>query len=117
MIGRGSNGAVCEVLDRSSGVRAALKLLVGEDAELAARLEREGKALAMLAHPNIVAFVDSGHLADGTPYIATELIRGVSLRDLLDAGAVAPRRALAIVRQLLEALDHAHGAGMVHRDI
>jgi len=117
VIGRGSNGAVCEVLDRSTGLPAALKIVVGEDADLAARLEREGKALAMLAHPNIVALVDSGRNQDGMPYVATELIRGVSLRDVLDAGALAPRRALAITRQLLEALDHANGAGMIHRDI
>ncbi len=117
VIGVGGNGAVCEVLDRSTGLPAALKMLVGEDSDLAGRLEREGKALAMLAHPHIVALVDAGRCADGTPYVATELIRGVSLRDALAAGAIPPRRALAVVCQLLEALDHVHAAGIIHRDI
>jgi hypothetical protein len=117
VIGRGGNGAVCEVVDRTTGLPAALKVVTAEDADLAGRLDREGKALAMLAHPNIVALVDVGRGNDGTPHVATELLRGVSLRDVLDAGALAPRRALAITRQLLEALDHVHAAGMIHRDI
>src|SRR5437764_10145104 len=116
-IGHGANGAVYEVIDRSSGQPAALKVLVGDDPDLAGRLEREGKALATLAHPNIVALVDAGRQPDGTPYVATELIRGSSLRELLDFGALPPRRALGIVRQLLEALDAAHAAGMIHRDV
>jgi serine/threonine protein kinase len=133
VIGTGSNGAVCEVLDRKTGEHAALKMLVGEvddfpvepgasrsalgaDADLAARLEREGKALGMLAHPNIVELVDAG-TANGSPYVVTELIRGVPLRDVLERGAMPPRRALNIVRQLLEALHHVHGAGMIHRDL
>jgi eukaryotic-like serine/threonine-protein kinase len=116
MLGQGGHAVVCEVMDRTTGLPAALKLLVGEDADLAGRLDREGKALALLAHPHIVALVDAG-VADGTPYVATELIHGTSLRDVLVAGPIAPRRALAITRQLLEALDHVHAAGMIHRDI
>jgi serine/threonine protein kinase len=117
VLGTGSNGAVCEVSDQVTGRYAALKLLVGEDAERAARLEREGKALSMLAHPHIVELVDVGTLEDGSPYVATELVRGVSLQDEIDTTVIAPVRALAIVRQLLEALHHAHGAGLIHRDV
>ena len=117
VIGQGGNGAVCEVLDRSTGRRAALKMLVGENAELAGRLEREAKALEMLGHPHIVAFVDAGRSPDGTPYVVTELIEGVSLRTILDTDAMAPRRALAIIEQVLEALDHVHAKGIIHRDI
>ena len=117
VIGRGGNGAVCEVVDRTTGRSAALKMIVGEDADLAARLEREGIALGMLGHPHVVALVDAGRTAEGTPYLATELVRGSSLRDVLDHGAIPPRRALGIAQQLLEALVHVHGAGMIHRDI
>ena len=116
VIGQGSHGAVCEVLDRTTDERAALKILIGDDADLMARLEREAKALAVLAHPHVVALVDSGH-HDGKPYLVTELIAGNALRSILDSGAIAPRRALEITRQLLEALDHVHAAGIVHRDI
>src|SRR5262249_35460664 len=117
VIGQGGNGAVCEVVDRSTGLPAALKMLVGDDADLAGRLEREGKALAMLEHPNIVTLVDAGRGADGRPYVVTELLSGVSLRVVIDTGALAPRRALAIVQQVLEALDHVHSRGIIHRDI
>ena len=118
VLGHGGGGAVFEVVDRSSGQPAALKTLVADDADLAARLVREGKALALVAHPHLVALVDAGETAEGTPYVVTELLHGRSLRDLLDTDpALDPRRAIAIVRQVLEALDHVHGVGMVHRDI
>jgi serine/threonine protein kinase len=117
ILGRGGNGVVCEVIDRTTKLPAALKMLVGPDPTLAARLEREAKALGLLAHPHIVALIDTGTLASGSPYVVTELIRGRSLRDLLDWEPIDPPRALAIARQVLEALAHAHGAGVIHRDV
>jgi len=117
LIGSGGGGAVFEVMDRQTEQPAALKMLVAEDKDLAARLVREGKALSLVAHPNLVALVDAGETADGTPYVVTELVNGRSLREVLDTETIPPRRALAIVRQLLEALDHVHAAGMIHRDI
>ena len=117
LIGSGGGGAVFEVVDRTSEQAAALKMLVAEDKDLAARMVREGKALSLVAHPNVVALVDAGETADGTPYVVTELVHGRSLREVLDSETVPPKRALAIVRQLLEALAHVHDAGMIHRDI
>jgi eukaryotic-like serine/threonine-protein kinase len=117
ILGRGGNGVVCEVVDRTTQRAAALKMLVGDDPTLAARLEREGKALGLLAHPSIVALVDTGRLASGSPYVVTELIRGRSLRDLLDWEPIDPRRALAIAHQVLDALEHAHAARVIHRDV
>ena len=117
MIGRGGGGAVFEVIDQSTGRPAALKMLVGEDPDLSARLVREGKALGLVAHPHVMALVDAGETDDGTPYVAYELIHGRSLREEMDATTIEPKRALAIVRQLLEALDHVHTEGMIHRDI
>jgi eukaryotic-like serine/threonine-protein kinase len=117
LIGSGGGGAVFEVMDRTSEQPAALKMLVAEDKDLAARLVREGKALSLVAHPNLVALVDAGETADGTPYVVTELVNGRSLREVLDTETIPPRRALAIVRQLLEALNCVHDAGMIHRDI
>jgi serine/threonine protein kinase len=117
VLGGGGGGMVYEARDASTGKPAALKLLGAPDADLAGRLEREALALSRLAHPNIVAFVGAGHLEDGTPYLVTELIRGTSVRDALAFDVFEPRRALAIVGQMLDALAHIHGAGMIHRDV
>jgi len=119
-VGRGSMGNVYEVEELTSGRRAAMKMLLpelGANEEIAARLVREGKAISMLTHPNIVELLDIGRLADGTPFVVTELIRGVVLTALLAEGPVERGRAIAIVRQVLEALDHAHRHGVIHRDI
>ncbi len=120
LLGRGSMGFVYEVEDDPSGTLGALKVLLPEVArnpEIAARLAREGKAMSLLSHRNIVALLDAGTLDDGTPFIITELAGGTSLRSVMDAGPIDQRRALAIVRQMLEALEHAHGHGIIHRDV
>ncbi|HEY5951649.1 MAG TPA: serine/threonine-protein kinase [Kofleriaceae bacterium] len=117
-IGSGTMGHVYEAQDIEVGKRVALKVLhKNHNKELAARFLREGKTLALLSHPNIVQLVDMGQLDDGTLFLATELIPGGSLRVVMDRGAIEPRRALAMVRQLLDALDAAHALGVVHRDI
>jgi hypothetical protein len=120
LLGRGSMGFVYEVEDIASGRLGALKVLlpeVAQNPEIAARLAREGKAMSLLSHRNIVALLDTGTLDDGTPFIITELAGGTSLRAVMDAGPIEPPRALAIVRQMLEALDHAHAHGIIHRDV
>jgi hypothetical protein len=92
------------------GARARLR-------ELTARFVREGKTLSLLSHANIVQLVDMGQLDDGTLFLATELVPSGSLRDLMDRGPIEHRRALRLVRQLLDALQAAHDLGVVHRDI
>lgn len=120
LLGRGSMGFVYEVEDVANGRLGALKVLlpeVAQNPEIAARLAREGKAMSLLSHRNIVALVDTGTMDDGTPFIITELAGGASLRSLMDAGPIDQRRGLAIVRQMLDALEHAHGHGIIHRDV
>jgi serine/threonine-protein kinase len=120
LLGRGSMGFVYEVEAVDGGRLGALKVLlpeVAQNPEVAARLAREGKAMSLLSHRNIVALLDTGMLDDGTPFIITELAGGTSLRSVMDAGPLEQRRALAIVRQMLEALEHAHGHGIIHRDV
>jgi serine/threonine-protein kinase len=120
LLGRGSMGFVYEVEDITSGRLGALKVLlpeVAQNPEIAARLAREGKAMSLLSHPNIVALLDAGTLSDGTPFIITELAGGASLRSVMDAGPIDQRRALSIVRQMLDALEHAHAHGIIHRDV
>lgn len=117
-LGSGTMGHVYEAEDTSAGRHVALKVLhKHHQKELAPRFLREGKTLALLSHPNIVQLVDMGQLDDGALFLATELVPGESLRELMDRGVVEQRRALRVVRQLLEALDAAHALGVVHRDI
>ena len=114
-IGTGSMGDVYEAVAGAQEV--ALKVLRVDDEKLAARFLREAKTMSLFQHPHIVELVEVGKLDDGRLFFAAELVRGGTLRDLIDGGPVEPRRALAITRQILDALGHAHAMGVVHRDI
>jgi serine/threonine protein kinase len=119
---------------------------IGRDAAFAGRFAREAKALAKLNHPGIVTLYEFGNvgqassLSPSSPtnpsltgeqtknnetgkmpvplyYFLMEFVDGVNLRQLLHAGRIAPREALAIVPQICDALQFAHDQGIVHRDI
>ena len=97
----------------------ALKILppeVAGGAGFAERFTREARALASLNHPNIVTLYEFGQ-ADGLYFFLMEVVDGVNLQELLRAGRIAPREALAIVPQICDALQFAHDLGIVHRDI
>lgn len=119
-VARGGQAVVHRARDTRSDETVALKVLLGDlagDPVLRARLEREAQAVRALSHPSIVAVHEAGEL-DGHLYIAMQLIDGPSLLDeIRDGGGLDPLRALAILRQLAAALDHAHAREMVHRDI
>jgi serine/threonine protein kinase len=116
-IGRGGMGVVYRAYDPELDRRVALKLLrrQGESTgDEQARLVREGKAMARLAHPNVAAVHDVG-VDDDQVFIAMELVEGQTLRAWLET----PRSWRAIVAMFLQAgrgLSAAHAAGMVHRD-
>ncbi|MDQ3369816.1 MAG: serine/threonine protein kinase, partial [Myxococcota bacterium] len=116
-LGTGSMGVVYEAQALQGGPRVALKVLRLDDATVAARFLREAKTMSLFQHANIVELLEVGKLDDGTLFFATELVRGSTLRDVLAAGPIDARRTLAIVRQILDALAHAHAMGVVHRDI
>ncbi|MBA3818610.1 MAG: serine/threonine protein kinase, partial [Deltaproteobacteria bacterium] len=116
-LGSGSMGVVYEAQALEGGARVALKVLRVDDATVSARFLREAKTMSLFQHANIVELLEVGKLDDGTLFFATELVRGSTLRDLLEAGPIDARRTLAIVRQILDALAHAHAMGVVHRDI
>jgi serine/threonine-protein kinase len=73
--------------------------------------------MSLLRHAHIVELLDVGERGNGAWFLATELVRGVSPGALVDEGPAEPRRALAIVRQILDALAHAHAVGVIHRDL
>jgi len=119
LIGKGGMGAVYKARQRQLDRFVALKILppgIGDDPAFAERFAREAKALAKLNHPGIVTIYDFGR-ADGLFYFFMEFVDGVNLRQLLHAGRVSPREALAIVPQICDALQFAHDQGIVHRDI
>jgi tRNA A-37 threonylcarbamoyl transferase component Bud32 len=116
-VAAGATADVYEAEHVKLGSHVALKVLANNDAssEVAARFLREGKTMGMFRHPNIVELLEVGRLEDGHLFLATEMVRGPSLRELIQKRSIDPRRALTIAREVLDALGHAHGMGIVHR--
>jgi serine/threonine-protein kinase len=99
----------------------ALKLIrperAGDPANLA-RFEREVQATATLTHPNTVEIFDYGRADDGTFYYAMEYLPGFSLQELVRrSGTLPPARAVHLLRQVCGALQEAHAAALIHRDV
>ena len=116
-LGSGGMGEVYLAHDVALGRAVALKLLrPGTDAEFRERLRREAEAFARLQHPWIATFYEASE-DDGVPFLAMEYVSGRTLRRMLGEGPLPLERALAIATCLLEALAHAHAAGVLHRDI
>ena len=118
-IGEGGMGVVWKARDTRLDRDVAVKILpeeVARQPDRLARFEREAKAVAALAHPNILAVHDFGH-QDETAYMVTELLEGETLRDRLGDGAVPARKAAEVARQVARGLAVAHDKGFVHRDL
>ncbi len=123
-LGEGGMGTVWrardEVLQREVAVKEvrAPGGLASDDVErMYARLEREAWAAARVANRNVVTVYDVA-TEDGRPWIVMELVRGVSLADVLDAeGPLSPQRTAHIGAEVLAALRAAHDAGVLHRDV
>lgn len=118
VIGVGGMGAVYLARQRSLDRWVALKLLPAQDdAEAAGHFIREARAMARLAHPHIVAVYDFGQTAGGHFFLAMEYVDGGDLHRRTLAGEVTPERARTVIAQVCEALQFAHGHGVIHRDI
>src|SRR3954454_2344778 len=115
-LGAGGFGVVWLAHDERLDRAVAVKRIATHDAAAGTRAEREAKAAARLAHPGIVALYESGR-DDGAVYLVSELVRGRTLGELMDDGALSDRDVLRVGVALCEALAHAHGRGVVHRDV
>jgi class 3 adenylate cyclase/DNA-binding beta-propeller fold protein YncE len=120
LIGRGGMGVVYRAYDLRLKRTVALKLVtpaLALDERFRERFTRETELAMSLEHPNVVPIYDAGEVA-GRLYLAMRLVQGTDLRQLLrEESALDPGRALAICRQVANALDAAHARRLVHRDV
>ena len=109
--------AYCHRLHRFVAVKILKKDLAGDD-EFRRRFHEEAQAVAMLSHPNIVSGYDVSK-GDELDYIVMELIDGITLKQYMQKknGTLNWREALYFTNQIVQALGHAHGRGIIHRDI
>jgi len=118
LIGSGGMGHVYRAEHLALKEHVALKILGKPLPDSEARFQREARAIARLAHPSCVRILDYAHVANRYQYIAMELLDGPSLSAVLFAEfRFEPPRAVAVARQLLGALAHAHAFGVLHRDV
>ena len=118
-IGAGGMGEVYRAHDTKLHRDVALKILpevFASDPERVARFEREAQALAALNHPNI-ASIYGLEQSGGVQALAMELVDGPTLADRIADGPIPVDEALAIARQIVDALESAHEAGVIHRDL
>ncbi|WP_432088832.1 serine/threonine-protein kinase [Streptomyces sp. bgisy095] len=124
VLAEGATGTVWRALDETSGHEVALKesrvppgLPADEAPPLHARRERGARAVARVSHPSVVRVLDVVS-EDGRPWVATELVRGLTLAETLEAGGPLPSREAARVgAEVLAGLRAARDAGVPHRDV
>src|ERR1700689_4545405 len=108
-LGKGGMGEVLKAPDPRLGRDVAIKVSAQQFTD---RFEREARAIAALNHPNICTLFDVG-----PNYLVMELIEGPTLADRIAQGPIPLEEALAIARQIADALEAAHEKGIVHRDL
>jgi tetratricopeptide (TPR) repeat protein/predicted Ser/Thr protein kinase len=119
LLGQGGMGVVYAAFDPELGRRVAVKVIRPElasyGASIAARLAREARSMAQVAHPNVIAVYDVGS-EDGQVFVAMELVEGRTLRDWLRDGERTWQDVLEVFVAAGEGLAAAHDARLVHRD-
>jgi len=120
VLGHGGMGTVYLATHARLARKAALKVILPElahDDAFRSRFLRESQLAASLEHPNVIPIYDAGEI-DGTLYLAMRYVSGPSLQTLLRGrGTLSPEETLSVAEQIGGALDAAHAAGLVHRDV
>jgi eukaryotic-like serine/threonine-protein kinase len=117
-LGKGSMGEVWAALHTEMRREVALKLIYGDNPDLALRLKREAQACGRLEHPNVVRIYDIGETDNGDPFLIMQLLTGETLADrLARRRRLPPVEALWIALDVARALRAAHAADIVHRDL
>jgi eukaryotic-like serine/threonine-protein kinase len=122
LLGTGGMSVVYRGLDTALQREVAVKVLhphlLQQQGDARRRLEREARAVARLHHPNILEVFDVADVSTEDAYLVTELVRGETLRALVERERIwPPELAASLVQQVALALSHAHQAGVVHRDL
>ena len=121
LVARGGFAAVLKGRDLLHGGRAcAIKIFRQEVIHkdwMTHRFQQEVSALEQIRHPSVVSIYGHGLTPAGAPYLVMEFIEGGTLRDLLDAGPLPPRRAASFLQQAAGALEQIHACGTYHRDL
>ena len=112
LLGRGATSSVRRAHDAATGRWVAVKTIPADE-DLLARVRREVRAASRLDHPNLVPILDWGRDPDCVRLV-WELVEGPSLREALARGALDDAAAVRAVADVLRALAHAHGRGVVH---
>jgi serine/threonine-protein kinase len=118
-LGSGATGTVYRGRHVRLGRNVAIKVLHEDflhNRTMLARFRREAEAAARLHHPNVSSVLDVGETPDGHQLMVMDLVEGRSLGELMEAW-LGRERIIHLVRQILQGLEHAHGAGLVHRDL
>src|SRR5260370_3550448 len=118
-LGAGGMGEVYRARDTRLNRDVAIKVLpesFARDADRLRRFEQEARTVAAVNHPNILGVYDIGQY-QGSPYMVCELLDGETLREKMQEGAMAQRRAMEYASQIAEGLAAAHDRGVVHRDL
>jgi len=119
-LGTGGMGTVFRAWDSVLQREVAIKVLhlTGKESEPVLRFQKEARAIARLRHENIVEVIDFAITTDEEPYMVLEFVDGISLSRLLDKSRSLPvEEAIDIFVKICEGLEHAHKAGVVHRDL
>jgi Protein kinase domain len=119
ILGQGGMGVVYEAEQITLSRTVALKVLaphLSDDVLFRERFRREGQLQANIDHPHIVTVYEAGDSDEGV-FIAMRLIRGPNLKDMIVSRELDPGRTIRILTPIAEALDAAHEAGLIHRDI